>query len=681
MSKLLSEDDGQEVIQLKHLVIFLNYCQSRLDNPVYRLFATESLYRRNATLLFLPKPLDERELLHEVAELRKKQKTLDDITFHVCANMNRPQEGDSIVNTLTLIRRLFQSDVEHHYPTFVYGQMPNLTESDDETRKMVWRNLVVVNNAVSDHIECRLLTNVYLYNDSTQKSLAEFIFFISHSDISFDKLSVRMPVRQGELFDDSSLDSIDFPPIFGGFNTSSVNYPEQEIRSHLHNYFLYSALRYSLPEVNETKIEACNIETQKILSFIPIQTQRLCLQEEMFLNVNEDDTTQWTRVDAFWKENVEMQFHGLSDYPREDWFSKIRQRVDSLYQGRFRDIGVDYFFKLESKRTVDYCNILQTIISEEFDRTVRSNSFSPEAQKTIVRGIVNVLQQKAIEIQNVKTETVAAVNKIEQELNELKDKWSSLNIFNRLMGKDSIVLEKYKESLERLMVNKSLVPGCDFAIKLLNELIPAISAILERCDDFQRIFNEAIHSMEMMVRETNPSDLFGIFGNKELLQTRVAIEADEDMLVKEYNRILCCLFDRNPVLDGDDLLSRARMDLGENVDDYLNRRIEDCSIPPVLGMSIVERINRFTGALGGLGSFVENLKRKTPITLNIKKSHQVDDKFILIAPEQDEKIAGVEHLPTGDFSQLQLLHISYGLTLQDLEGFSGQRMFVEPSIF
>ena len=123
------------------------------------------------------------------------------------------------------------------------------------------------------------------------------------------------------------------------------------------------------------------------------------------------------------------------------------------------------------------------------------------------------------------------------------------------------------------------------------------------------------------------------------------------------------------------------MDLGENVDDYLNRRIEDCSIPPVLGMSIVDRINRFTGALGGLVSFVDNHKRKTPITLNIKKSHHVDDKYILIAPEQEEKIVGIEHLPTADFSQLQLLHLNFGLTLQDLEGFSGQRMFVEPSIF
>lgn len=632
-------------------------------------------------MLFLPKPLDERELLHEVSGLRKKQTAPDDVTFHICANLIRPDEGDCIVNTLRLIRRLFPADIQYHYPAFVYGQMPNLMDADDELRKCVWRNLVVINNAVSDHIECRLLSNVYLYNDSTQKSLADFIFNISHSDISFDKLSARLPVKQGDLFNEAGADSVDFPPIFGGFNSSGVTYPEQETRSHLHHYFLYSALRFSLPEVNETQIEVCNAEAQRILSFVPIQTQRICLQEDMFIHLNPDDNSQWQRSDIFWEENVEMQMHGLSDIAREDWLLKIRQRVDSLYQGRFREIGTDYFFKLESKKSVDYCNVLNAIITQEFERAIQGQSYTPEAQKTIVRGMVNILQQKAIEIQKLKEDTQAEVATIEHELSDIKGKWNGMNIFNRLMGKDAQILDSYRKTLTRLMIKRTLVPGCDFAVKLLNELIPAVSALIEKCDNIQLIFMDALRTMETMVKETDPSVLYGIFGNKELLQSRVAIEADTESLLSEYQKIMQFMFDKVPVQDGDDLLSRARETLGEYVDTYLANRIEDCSIPPVLGMSVVDRIGRYTGAIGGFTGFVESLKRKTPVTISIKKNCQIGSKYILIAPELTEINEGVEHLVTDEYSHLQLLHVKYGLTLQDLDGFSGQRMFVEPSIF
>lgn len=666
---------------MKHIVIFLNYCQSRLDNAVYRHFAADSLYRRNATLLFLPKALDERELQHEVAELRKKQKTIDDVTFHVCSNLARPDEGDSVVSTIKLIRRLYQADVDHHYPTFVYGQMPDLLQTDDGSRKNVWRNLVVINNAVSDHLECRLLTNVYLYSDNSQKSLAEFIYSISHSDISFDKLSARLPVKEGNLFDTEDKESINFPPIFGGFNTSSISYPEYELRAHLQQYYLYSALRYSLPEVNETNIEACNSESQRILGFVPVQTERLCLQEESFLNLNAEENVQWTRVDKFWTENVELQMQGLSDYPREDWLMKIHQRVDSLYQARFRDIGTEYFFSLESKKTHDYCNVLKTIIAQEFDRAIQGHSYTPEAQKTIVRGIVNVLQQKVIEIQNLRAETLASVTLIEQEASEIKDRWKGLNIFNRLMGKDKLILDSYRDILTRLMIKRTLVPGCDFAIKLLNELIPDVSALIERCDDYQRIFTEALHIVETMVKETNPTDKFGIFGSKELTLTHIAMEADTESLLSEYQLILQILFDKAHVTDGEDLVSRIRMSLGETVDAYIDRRIDDCSIPPVLGMPIVERINRYTTSLGGIAGFVESMIRKTPISISIKKNCQVPDHFFLISSGIKETIEGVENLQSEDISHLQLLHIRYGLTLQDLEGFAGQRMFVEPSIF
>lgn len=669
---------------MKHIVIFLNYSQSRLDNPVYRLFATESLYRRNVSLLFLNKPIDERELQHEVTELRKKQKTLDDITFHVCADFVRNNEGAAIVSTIMLIRKLYKANVESHYPIFVYGQMPHMLNTDEMSRKSVWRNLVQLNNAVADHLECRLLTNVYLYNDESQRSLAEFIFSVTRCDISFERLSVRLPVQQGDLFglEGSGKESLDFPPIFGSFNTSSISYPEYELRAHLRQYFLLSALRYALPEVNETPIELCNDESQRILSFVPIQPMRLCLQEDSFLNLSYDETTQWPRVDSFWSEGVELQMQGLSDYPREDWLTKIRQRADLLFQSRFRDIGVDHFFLLEGKKTIDYCNLLKSIITQEFNSSIKTNALTPEAQKTMVRGVVNVLQQKVIEIQNLKADTEETISQIENELADIAKRWHGLNIFNRIMRKDSIVLESFREALTRLMIKKTLVPGCDFAIKLLNELIPGVSALIERCDECHRILSETMRQVESFVSETNPSEKFSIFGNKELSQTHIAIEADKDSLLEEYQRIMLTVYDNGTMISsGDDLLAMIRESVAERVDSYLDKRIDACSIPPLLGMSVCERINRNTSSIGGIVGYIESMKRTTPLSISIKKSCSVPSKFFVISSDEIQEIEGVEHLPLEDISHLQLLHVRYGMTLQDLDGFAGQRMFVEPSIF
>lgn len=669
---------------MKHLVIFLNYYQSRLDNPVYRLFATESLYRRNAALLFLTKPLDERELLHEVALLRNKNTTSEDITFHVCANLIRVDEGKSIEQTLRLIRKFFSADFDHHYPAFVYGQMPNLDEVSEENRKIVWRNLVDLNKAVSDHIDCRLLSTVFLYTDNTQNSLAEYIFNISHSNIPFDKLSCRLPVKQIELFSTEDNDedgfSVDFPPIFGGFNTLGLNYPEQETRSFLHHFYINCVLKQSKVYYNETKGDLCNNIVQKILSNIPIDTSRICLQEDMFIRLNPEDNTQWQTVKSFWNETVEMQLHGLSDFPKEDWLLKIRQRTDTLYQGRFREIGTDYFFKLESKKTSQYSKILSTIISEVFSQEMQNYPFTPEAQKTIVRGIINVLQLKVIEIQNLKNEKKKLVDEIEVELMDIKDQWNGLNIFSRMMGKDAQILAKYREALTRLYIEKSMIPGCDFADKLLNEFIPEISSLLERCDNFQNLFDDAIASIDKLVKETNPSSLFGIFGDKDLNLTMTSIEADKENLSAEYQKVIGLIFN-NELTDGDELLSKIRLEITEGIDQYINQRIEDCAIPSLLGLSIVDRIERATTSLGGFNGYVENIKRQIPITLKTKQNCKSSGRYILISPKLADSVENIDYVESDEISHFQLLNVKYGFTLQDLDGFSGQKMFVEPSIF
>ena len=669
---------------MKHLVIFLNYFQSRLDNPVYRLFATESLYRRNATLLFLTKSLDERELQYEVASLRDNKDQSEDVTFHINACLLNEEEVTCVVSTLQQIRKFFTPDFNHHYPTFVYGQMPNLEATSADRKKIVWRNLVEINKAVSDHIDCRLLSTVFLYNDNTQKTLAEFIFSISHSNISYDKLSARLPVKQTVLFEQEDKDSedfsVDFPPIFGGFNTMSLSYPEEETKTFLHYYYLNCVLKQSKTYYNETPADLCNSIVQDILSNIPLQTSRLCLQEDSFLRLNPEDNTLWQPVEPFWKENIEIQTHGLSDYPKQDWLMKIRQRVDSLYQGRFREIGTDYFFKLESKKTAQYSGILCNIITNAFLKQIQAYPFTPEAQKTIVRGIVNALQLKIMEIQNLKADTLKEISNIESELSVIKDKWSDLNIFSRMMGKNTQILSSYSETLTRLFIQKCIVPGCDFAETLLNELIPEVSGLSDRCDEFQNLFDEVISSVDKLVKDTNPSTLFGIFGEKDLSQTTTAIETDKGTLLKDYQKVISILVN-NKMEDGDDFLMHLRETFNEKIDEYVYSRIEDCSIPSILGLSIVDRINRHTSNLGGFKFFIENDKRTSQITIRTKQHSKSRSKFILIAPEMTEEIEDVEHIVSEDISQIQLLNVKYGLTLYDLEGFSGQKMFVEPSIF
>ena len=439
---------------MKHLIIFLDYSKSRLENAVYQIFSSEALYKRKAALLFLNKALDERELLYEVSSLRSKQNTEEDITFHVIADFSIQEEGSRITNTLQLIRKSFIPEFKRLYPIFIYGQMPNLSKIDDDEKKIIWRNLVVINKAVSDHIDCRLLSTVFLFNDKTQKSLAEFIYHLCHSDISHEQLSSRLPAKQTLLFEDEveklNSSSVDFPNIFGGFNTIGMSYPEVETLSFLHNYFLKCVFKLSYSDDGADNLELCSKIADAILAKIPLQTSTLCLQEETFINLNIDEDIKWQTVEAFWKENIQQQSLGLSNYPKDDWLHIIRQRADSLYFGRFREIGTDYFFKMESKKTEQYSNALYNILAQSFFDNASSYSLSPQDLKAIIQDIINALQNKLSEIQALKSNSLKQVFEIESELQGITDKWNGLNIFTRMLGKNTQILNNFNETSTRL---------------------------------------------------------------------------------------------------------------------------------------------------------------------------------------------------------------------------------------
>ena len=75
------------------------------------------------------------------------------------------------------------------------------------------------------------------------------------------------------------------------------------------------------------------------------------------------------------------------------------------------------------------------------------------------------------------------------------------------------------------------------------------------------------------------------------------------------------------------------------------------------------------------------MRKQIPVTIKTKQNCKSSNKVILIAPELAEQIDNYEHLLSDSISHIQLLNLKYGLTLQDLDGFAGQKMFVEPSIF
>ena len=156
---------------MKHLIIFLNYCQSRIQNPVYRQFSMAPLANRNTTLLFLSKPLDERELTYEVNMLRRKEEVPSPVTFHICATLDRPDTGAMVSQTLTLIRKVFADS-----PMLAYCLMPDLKTCTDAERNAAWKSLVNINNTVTDYQDINFLRTCFLYYDASQKSLAHFLY-------------------------------------------------------------------------------------------------------------------------------------------------------------------------------------------------------------------------------------------------------------------------------------------------------------------------------------------------------------------------------------------------------------------------------------------------------------------------------------------------------------------------
>lgn len=654
---------------MKHLIIFLNYCQSRIQHPVYRQFASVSLASRNATLLFLNKPLEERELLHEVNELRRKEDHPSDISFHICATLDRVDIGQMAVQTLTLIRKNYPVSDNYAYTTFCYCLLPDLLHCSEPQRNAAWKSLVSINNAVTDYLDVNLLQACFLYADASQNSLAQFLFNLTQYEQVEQQIVSQTNFHLGE--------PTDFPPVFATFNATGISYPDDEVRYHLHQCYLSALLRLTQVQDNLVEMEACNQHADYILSQVPLANSRICLQEESFINLTPDTDIRWDVPSAYWSQCIDLSCQGINDLPREEWFRQLRHRVEVLFQSRFRDLGVDYFFDLEQKKTSDYARVLIAIITDSLDKLMHELPYPPSILKDIVHAIVNRLQQKVLELKQLQQQSQQQVNTLQSELNDLSERWNGLGLFDRLRGKSTVLLSQFKQNLQQYYELRTLIPGCSFATKLLDELIPQIAALSDGTDRLTQICYDALAVTDRNVQESDPSSFCGIFPTDPIRQAGQAIALDQDYLREEYLKVVACLYSKNPLLDGEDLLQRLRDKFADVIDRYLNTRIQDGTLPAVLDITIVDRVSQLYETRGGLSAFVDDMKQQTALTL-LTKDESGQNHFTLIAPENN--LLG-EQIISRDASHLQMLHYRTTISLQELDGFSGKRMFVEPSIF
>ncbi|MDO4496234.1 MAG: hypothetical protein Q4B58_00150 [Bacteroidales bacterium] len=653
---------------MKHCILFLNYSHSRLENPVFRQFMQVVPGARRASLIFSAKTPEARELIHDVNELRRKETNLSDVTFHLCIDLEKSEEALALEQTVRLIHRTFPAADNLKYPVVVYARFASPELLNDKQLRIVWDNLAYINNLVASYSDFRFVNQIYLYHDLSMQSLAVYL----HDTIQANIAPVALPQTE-------SVQQEEWPAIFGTFNAAGITYPEQEVRRFLQLKYVEQLMQYSKPERNPVPMQMCIDLAQRILANVPIEPKRITLQEEMFINIDDHNETKWKTIDNFWIETTELQSQALGDIPREEWLTKIRQRMDVQYQSRFRSMGVDYFFQMQGKKTDIYSSVMLSIIHQVLYKELLAKPFTPEAQKNILRAIVNILQQRAIEIQNMQADTEQQLKMCELDVLDITNKWNALNIFSRLVGKDTKVLNAYTEALQKLYTLKSIIPGYGFALKLLNELIPAVQAMIERFDESQKLCTQAHSVISQLVNEANPKEIMGSFSQQQLDQACVQLEADSEYFLNQYIKVVSILLGKPAPIDGDDLIARIEGQLGNEIDAYLDQATSSGKIAPVINQSITERMEKIYADKGGIKAFISVLEQHTQLNLRLREE-RTDDQYLLISPALSETI-DKEIVHSDDQSHILLLHLLHEVRLIDLDGFSGQKIFIEPSLF
>lgn len=687
---------------MKHLIIFLNYTQSRLDNPVYRIFTTHIGYEQEVKLLFLPTKPDERELSHQVNDIRRKNPHAD-ITFHLCSSLRQVADKDNIISSALMIRKLFRIDNNFSYPIYIYGLMPELKKISPGITKNIWKNLTALNSAAIEYADCQLIQNIFLYSDSSQNSLAHFLYQIVISKLDKRFLSNQWDISQAK-------DTL-WAPVFGSFSVAGEEYPEEEIRHYLRECYIKNILDYGHTLGTQVSTETCVVMARQIASKIPLTIERITLEEYGYINLSNNNNNQWSSVLDFWPACIEECSQDLKDIHKQDWLPKIKRNAMVFYQNKFRGVGVEFFYQLESKKTEDYCRVLFCIIEKEFDQIIGQNHFAPEILKSILNAFINILQQRTIEIQKRAEELFSRIKSTEQHLETIQSIWDKLSFFDRIAGKDKKTLEQYKKALEHYLISKTRYFGSLFAVKLLNELITITTSLFEKPDQIKHLLEVAYTTICQNVHDADPKQILNTFDTDQLNEATEHLCQKQEHFKIEYNKILQLYCEQSKSLDEYEFTNRIYSLFTDRADVFINQCIAEGELPQILNLPISERLNRLYSEEGGIEYYIALLKQKAIINIDLKTSDQpelnsnipnkeikdsvlceknnsgdnkkmerISEKYILISPNHQSNIVEF-NFPSLDTSYLELIHIINGLNLTDLNGFSGQRTAIEPSIF
>lgn len=688
MPLLLLRDDEEPTIAnaVKHLIAFLGYSQSRIQHPVYRQFVQAPLARRNATLLFQSRPLEERELVHEINELRRREGLHCELMFHICASLTDPGMGQQIVQTVTLIHKLYDC------PSYVYCLMPDLATCTDEQRKTAWKCLAAINNGVTDYPHLRLISQCFVYTDATQKSLARFLYQLTNEPEALD--FIERYRYMGKLVTRRKAQDTTYVPEFPGFmatfNATGINYPDEEIRYYIHQSYLNALLQLSRPQSNPIDMERCNEHVNAMLSNLPLSNEELTLSADHFIELPQDAHHKaWTRVADYWQQQLNAAIKDLEDRPHDEWLNMLRRSLEVCYQTKYRELGVDLFYANQKKLTSKYCAIILEQLKQGLKHIMQHNPYPPETSQDIVRSMVNRLQQSSMSLNMQLNEGKEELKNIEQKLNDLRKDWEAMGFFDRMRGKDKELVNAYAQELKHFYQRRNELQGADFGVKLLNELIPQITALPDADSHLGQMCQMALEQTAHYLDNNPPSEFMDKnFETQPVLDAANAIRTDDDSLQQDYLLLLGLLHGtvapRTDMAvmaptDSDMLLQQLREALSDKIDGYIHARIEQGTMPPVLDVNVMERLAAVYADKGGLATLVEHLKNETALTLKLKGEGGRKEQYLLIAP--DCKELQTRYIQSGDTSSVQMLHILTSISLTDLDGFAGQRLFVEPSMF
>ena len=669
---------------MKHLIAFLGYNQSRIQHPVYRQFIQAPIGRRNATLLFQSRPLEERELVHEVNELRRREGQQCELTFHLCATLDNPAMGQQIVQTAVLIHKLYDC------PTFVYCMVPPVDRCTPEERNVAWSCLTALSNGVNDYPHLRLITHCFLYHDPSQRSLARFLYHITREPEAMDLL--ERYGYMGKLLTRRRTGDMsyvpEFPTIFSTFNASGIEYPDDEIRYFIHQSYLHALLSLSRPQTNPIDMERCNEHVDALLNALPLSDEQLTLNTESFIELPQSSKQKvWQPISQYWENCLSHTVKDLEDRPREEWLNQLKTQLNVYYQTRFREMGVEFFYKQQKKLTPDYCAVLLEQLRAGLRQVMMQNPYPPETIQDIVRSIVNHLQQQAMGFTKAMQESKTAISTIEASMNELTRTWDDMGFFDRMRGKDRATFDSYQNEILKFYIQKTTHQSAEFALKLLNELIPQIAAIPDTENRLGHMCQEALDSTQNYLDNNNPKSFIDpIFNIHPILEAADAICFDHDALYEDYKQLLAILYGQQAAnssllepYDSESLLQQLRDTLSEQIDLRIHQRIKDGTMTAVLDVNIMERLSAIYAEQGGLSAMIDRLKKESALTLKLKGEGGRNEQYLLIAP--DCKGLDIPYILSSETSSVQMLHILTAISLKDLDGFAGQRMFVEPSMF